>query len=86
MAKPTSVAGNSCGDTALWGRSRIPCDASSLVLHREGARWVVSSEDYVPGPGPGDFVHRWDTAEQAVADIVDFYFGDPRRMALKRRR
>ncbi len=87
IGKPSSVPGNSLpGPTSSWGDPGISCDAPSVVLHREGERWVVSAEDWVPGPGPGDFVHHWDTATQAVADILDFYFGDPRRMALKRRR
>jgi len=86
IGKPSSVPGNSSGSESFWGAQGIPCDAASIVLHRKAERWVVSSEDWVPGPGPGDFVHHWDTADLAIADILGFYFGDPGRMALKRRR
>jgi hypothetical protein len=48
---------------------------------RAGGRWVIDAVDHVPGPGPGDFVDRRDTPEEAVADILEFFFGDPRRMA-----
>jgi len=47
------------------------------------ASGFVTSHDYVPGPGPGDFVNEWNTAEEAVADILDFYFGSSVRMDIK---
>lgn len=60
-------------------------DAPSLALHAENGRWIVTSHDIIPGPGPGDFVDVWDTPEQAVDDILAFFLGDPRRMEVKRR-
>jgi hypothetical protein len=59
-------------------------NAPQLWLHRDGIRWFVTSHDYVPGPGPGDFVNEWDTAEEAVADILDIYFDTSARTDLKR--
>jgi hypothetical protein len=58
-------------------------DAPSLVFFNRGGEWVVWVSEYFPGPGPGDFRNVWPTAEPAepaVADILDNYFGDPRRM------
>jgi hypothetical protein len=52
-------------------------------LHTKDERWYVNSLEYVPGPGPGDFGHEFATAEEAVADILDFFFGNPARIAAK---
>lgn len=84
VAKPASVKGNSLPDfECSWGGCKL--DAPSLSLHSGGARWFVTSHDFIPGPGPGDFVNEWATAEEAVADVLDFYFGNPARMDVKRR-
>lgn len=84
IAKPSTTKGNSVPKhQCFWGMSEITLDAPTLTLHREGDEWIVSSLDYEPGPGPGDFVNRWGTADEAVADILDFFFGDPHRMSLK---
>jgi len=45
--------------------------------------WFVLAEDYCPAPGPGDFVDEWTSPDEAVKDILDFYFGDPQRMKAK---
>jgi hypothetical protein len=83
IAKPVSVAGNDVpGFDCQFGDSEMRV-GPALFFHRAGAKWIVTSHDFVPGPGPGDFVNAWDTPEQAVADILDFYFGDPVRMAIK---
>jgi hypothetical protein len=34
-----------------------------------------------PGPGPGDFTREFDTPDEAVSDILDYFFGDSERMA-----
>lgn len=83
VAKPTSVAGNDvAGFDCQFGDSEVRV-GPALFFHRDGAKWIVTSHDFMPGPGPGDFVNAWDTPEEAVADILDFYFGDPVRMAIK---
>ena len=33
--------------------------------------------------GPGDFVSEWDSVDEAVDDIIDFFLGDPERMNAK---
>jgi hypothetical protein len=59
-------------------------DAPCPWLHFADGRWVVTVHEYVPGPGPGDFVNRWATCEEAVADILDYLLGDPSRTSVKR--
>ena len=31
----------------------------------------------------GDFLNTWDTPEEAVQDILDYYLGNPERMQVK---
>jgi hypothetical protein len=82
VAKPASVPGNSLPDyECLWGAEGIPLDAPCLRIETFGENeWRVVSHDYVPGPGPGDFVLRFTTLDEAVSAALDFFFGDPRRM------
>jgi hypothetical protein len=46
----------------------------------------VTVEESIPSPGPGDFLNRWPTAEEAIDDVLDYYFGDPSRMEPLRKR
>ena len=46
-------------------------------------RWQVHGQDCAGGLGPADFINEWQTPEEAVKDILDFYFGDPKRMQKK---
>jgi hypothetical protein len=82
VVKPAAVAGHSLPGLAEASGGFL--DAPGLYLHGDGGRWFVTSHDYVPGPGPGDFVNEWATPEEAVADVLDFYFGSPARMEIKR--
>jgi len=85
VSKPASVAGHSLPDyECYWEPTGELLDAPGLWLHCHGGRWFVTSHDYVPVPGPGDFVNEWATPEEAVADVLDFYFGSPARMDVKR--
>jgi len=84
VAKPASVSGNAQADfECWWGDTNIVLDAPGLWLHSDGESWIVTKHEYVPGPGPGDFRNVWATAEEAVTDILDFYFGNPERMQRK---
>ncbi|MBS1955286.1 MAG: hypothetical protein JST89_13960 [Cyanobacteria bacterium SZAS-4] len=60
-------------------------DAPMILFYHdeEAGKWVVSAVDGCGGMLPGDFVNTWDTAEEALKDIEDFYFGDPARMNAK---
>jgi hypothetical protein len=39
--------------------------------------WVVWLWDYLPGPGPTDFVWSCASLNQAMSFVLDFYFGAP---------
>jgi len=86
VGKPNDVPGNSiAGYEGHWGTTGRVVDAPSPRLHYDPApgKWVVTVHEYIPGPGPGDFVNEWDTPEGAVADILDYLLGDPARMRVK---
>jgi len=79
VGKPTAVPGNSTGKSrGLFGSVEV--DGPCPRLYYAGATWVVTVDEYIPGPGPGDFVNEWASAEDAVADILEYFFGDPSRM------
>jgi hypothetical protein len=83
VGKPDSVRGNCIpGTKRYWGASGQVVDAPCPYLHFDAGsrKWVVTVHEYIPGPGPGDFVNVWDTPEEAVTDILDYLLGDPARM------
>jgi hypothetical protein len=83
VGKPSSIPGNSIpgyDSLNVWGENNAPLDAPAILFHFDGSEWIVTLQEFVPRPGPGDFVDRWHTPAQAVADILDYYFGDPARM------
>lgn len=79
MNKPSTVAGNTVENLSIDFLG-VVVNAPSTFFYSDGKIWVVAVMDKVPGPGPGDFQNRWDSPEEAVADILDYYFGDPKRM------
>lgn len=86
VGKPIDVKGNSIAgyETSIGlGDQRIDLDAPPIRFFSDDGKWFVLAEEYCPGPGPGDFLDEWRTPEEAVDDILDFYFGDPRRMQKK---
>jgi hypothetical protein len=61
----------------------VDCDATALrFIHCDGI-WQVNGMDSCGGIAPADFINEWSTAEEAVQDIRDFFFGDPTRMNAK---
>jgi hypothetical protein len=85
IGKPQAVGGNAIpGFEAYWGDDDILVDAPAVILHAEAGQWVVTAHEYIPDPGPGDFVHVFVTPGEAIADILDFFFGDPARMTTYR--
>ncbi|HND70224.1 MAG TPA: hypothetical protein PL112_25665 [Candidatus Obscuribacter sp.] len=85
IGKPVAVPGNTIPEyrTGFGLSDRIEFDAPPVWLFARDDKWFVLAEDHCPGPGPGDFLDTWDTAEEAVQDILDFYFGDQKRMLAK---
>ncbi|MDR3615976.1 MAG: hypothetical protein P4L53_20630 [Candidatus Obscuribacterales bacterium] len=90
VGKPTSTPGNSIpgyrdGGYLVIGDAPLPpeMNAPMVVLCSHGGAWWVYSWDFDGGFMPSDFVNEWSSPEQAVADILDLYFGDPQRMQAK---
>jgi hypothetical protein len=86
VGKPVNIPGNSIPGYRDGFESKeveVEFDAPSIRLWFDGEVWLVLAEEYCPGPGPGDFLDDWKTPEEAVEDILDFYFGDPKRMQAK---
>ncbi len=85
IAKPSEIPGNSIPDyNGTYGD--IPIDAPAIMLYPTAEGWVVLNQAHVPTLGPGDFENIWQTLQEAVDDVIDFYFGNPERMeAIKKR-
>lgn len=89
VGKPSTIAGNSiAGYDASYitiGDAPEPpeMDAPMIILYTTGDVWIVHAQESVPEPGATDFINKWNSPEEAVADILDFYFGDPSRMRAK---
>lgn len=87
IIKPKTTPGNSLPDyeyeppvlpADCIGPSIPPSDAPHTYLWHEAGKWYVSEEGpYIPGPSPG---RAYGTPAEAVADLLDYYFGDPARM------
>lgn len=96
VGKPESVKGNCIPrfvrsyapdlkliDDQIQICDEVRCDAPLVRLFGTGDSWFVLSQDYSPVFGPGDFKDEWATIDEAVGDILDFFFGSPLRMKLK---
>ena len=89
IGKPKSVPGNAIPDFStgfvidIAKDKEIEFDAPPVWLFGHCGVWVVQAQEYSPVPGPGDFQNEWSSPEEAVEDILDFYFGDPERMHTK---
>jgi hypothetical protein len=57
--------------------------APMVVLCSTGDIWIVSAQDCAGGMGFVDFQNCWSSPDESVQGILDFYFGNPERMAKK---
>lgn len=85
IVKPAHVQGNSLPDRSTDCGGGMVTDAPTLSFFHKDGRWYVNCHEYRPGPGPGDFHNEWETPEEAVSDILAFFFGDPSRVNAKSR-
>ncbi|MCC6980442.1 MAG: hypothetical protein IT343_19140 [Candidatus Melainabacteria bacterium] len=90
VCKPTATPGHNMpgfegGYITLIGQGPgcPDIDAPMLAFFFHHDKWIVSGQDCAGGMGPADFVDEWESPEEAVKDILDFYFGDPSRMQKK---
>lgn len=87
VVKPTTTKGHyipeySAGYIAI-GDEPVPPDTNApmTAFYRQNSAWVVNIK---PTTGrkmePDEFFHEWESPEEAIEDILDFYFGNPSRM------
>ncbi len=79
VGKPTQVAGNFIPEFET-AYDDIKMNAPMLTLFSTGEIWLTHMQEHIPVPGAGDFTNEWNCAEEAVNDILDYYFGNPTRM------
>lgn len=58
----------------------VPCDAPSSHLYPRDGKWIFRVWEFMPGPGPGDFLEEFVLISDAVNAVLDYYFGDPSKM------
>ncbi len=85
VAKPASIQGN-CISGYSSSIGEIPIDAPAILLRPTSEGWIVLNQDHIPELGPGDFKNVWQTQQEAVDDIIEFYFGSSKRMEVINRR
>lgn len=88
VGKPVALPGNhipkfSTSYANLATNEEINFDAPPVWFFGHGGVWIVLAQEHSPVPGPGDFIDEWNSPEEAVQDILEFYFGDPQRMQAK---
>jgi hypothetical protein len=88
VGKPVTTTGNNLPNYKTgYGldseKDSVAVDAPFVRLYCHKGKSVVDSVDYIPTPGPGDFVNEWSSIEEALDDILDFFLGDPARMLKK---
>ncbi|WP_157652006.1 hypothetical protein [Burkholderia ubonensis] len=79
VVKPISVQGNwipSFRNDFENGHASTDTDAPVPVVWHAIDRWWVSVRDWVPGPGPGDFVKDFVDEDAAIDFIVQYFFHD----------
>lgn len=84
VCKPDTTVGNTRpGSKHLFGdidgSTQTDAPVSWLFPDPDGT-WNFLVHCYTPGPGPGDFNNNHPTLKEAIADMRDYYFGDPTRM------
>jgi hypothetical protein len=51
---------------------------SCCVLHEKNTdNWTLQVWNWTPGPGPGDFRKQYQTLQEIIEAILEYYFGDP---------
>lgn len=79
IVKPAKAGGNVLPGHESWftngaGEDEMSDAPSVTVWFAEGT-WFAEVHEWVPGPGPGDFRHMFQTEEEVVRDVI-FYFFD----------
>lgn len=80
ILKPAKAGGNALPGYESWftngtGEDEISDAPSVTVWFAKGA-WAVEVHEWVPGPGPGDFRHMFQTEEDVVQGVIFYFFGE----------
>ena len=81
VMKPIGVGGNSVPSLRQCyeaGYTPDDSDAPVPVVWNNGESWCVCVRDWVPGPGPGDFLKKFVDEAAAVQFIVQYFFDETR--------
>lgn len=78
VIKPVAAGGNSIPGhishfTDIKGTDSHS-DMPAIKLYKEGLNWKISVHEYAPGPGPGDFDLVCGMEDQAVNEILHYFF------------
>jgi hypothetical protein len=76
IGKPPAVRGNSAPEVD-WG---LGCDAPLLRVWRRSRIWYLLDEPVPLGVPLEPLARKFRTADEVVAEALDFYFGDGSRM------
>lgn len=76
---PSQIDGNRIlGMEGHYASSRYKEDAvtnmPSLTLWGDNNAWHICVAQYVPGPGPGDFLEQFETEAEAIAGAIHYFF------------
>jgi hypothetical protein len=58
----------------------MPINAPVADVYPWQGQWIFEVSEYIPGPGPGDFQRLFDSLDEAIAAVLEYYFGDPTAM------
>ena len=90
VVKPSSTKGHHIPEynssyVALDGELSPPdSNAPMIAFYKQDSKWVVNGKRTTgKNMAPGDFINEWETPDEAIKDILDFYFGDSSRMIVK---
>ena len=78
VIKPAAAGGNSIPGnishfTDIKG-TESHSDMPGIKLYKKNLNWKISVHEYAPGPGPGDFDLVCGTEDQAVNEILHYFF------------
>lgn len=76
ICKPIEVIGNSLPNYKLvFGSENKETDAPCSVFFQSKGKYIFTVWEFIPGPGPGDFWKSFNTPQEAVEAILEYYFG-----------
>ena len=79
VCKSSSVKGNGHDsyDFMFDGNSvKMKSDSPAIVIWNKDGKTHIEVSEYVPGPGPSDFIESFETEYDAVERILRYFF-DP---------